>query len=59
METKFNYDLCEERHERIEKDMADRNRRLEKVENRFIVLLTLLVFNLLGVLGTLFVQLTK
>ncbi len=55
----YNHKLCEERHERIDEVFKNTIRRLEKVENRFILFLTLLITNLLGVCGTLFVLLTK
>ncbi len=54
METNFNYNLCEERHERIDDSMKVLFRGLEKVSNRFILFLTLLSLNLLGVIGILF-----
>lgn len=55
----FNLQLCEERHERIDDGMKNINMRLDKVENRFIVFLTLLCANLLGVVGSLFLLLTR
>jgi len=55
----FNQALCEERHKNIEVDMNDLKMGLQKVSNRFIVFLTLLSLNLLGVIGILVVTLLR
>jgi hypothetical protein len=52
----YNYKLCEERHKNIEGDMDELKRGLLKVNNRFIVFLTMLSLNLLGVVCTLVVM---
>ena len=55
----YNYDVCQERHERIGKDMAEFKSGLNKVNNRFIILLTMLSMNLLGVVATLAIMWLK
>lgn len=58
VDKQFNYDLCEERHGFIKGAFGDMNNRIKKVENRFLVIMTTLVINLLGVICTLGVLLT-
>ena len=49
MTGEFNHDLCEERHDFIEKKFDKHDKRIKKAENRFLTILTMLVMNLLGV----------
>ena len=53
----YNFKLCEERHDMIEDFLKNVTRRLEKVENRFIIFLSLLTLNLIGVIATLTITL--
>ena len=55
----FNADLCTKQHEYIEKSFDKFDRRLKRVENRFLALITLLITNLLGVIAVLGVLLAK
>ena len=55
----FNTELCTERHEYIEKSFDSFDKRLKKVENRFLALITLLIGNLIGVIAVLGVLLIK
>ena len=55
----FNHKLWEERHYNIKEEFKDMDGRIKKVENRFITILTLLIANLIGISGTLFIILVK
>jgi len=66
----FNPELCQERHEfitrkfddtddKINKAEAKMDARIKKVENRFLIIMTILVSNLIGVICTLGVLLVK
>lgn len=50
----YNWELCQQRHRDIEDDMKEVKDGLSKVSNRFIILLTLLAANLIGVAANLF-----
>lgn len=58
-EHNYNWELCQSRHEAIGKDMDELKSGLNKVNNRFIVLLTMLSMNLLGVVATLAIMWLK
>lgn len=47
----YNYALCEERHETIKTESTEMFDRLKKIENRFLVIVTLLIANLMGIIG--------
>jgi len=53
MAEEYNPKNCEERHHFINKGFEKMDIRLKKVENRFLAIMTILVVNLLGVIGTL------
>ncbi len=53
MDGKYNHDLCEERHEFIPKEFEKVWIKIKQLENRFLVILTLLIANLLGVVAVL------
>jgi len=53
MSEDFNSELCKERHKFINKGFDKMDTRLKKVENRFFAIMTVLVINLFGVIGTL------
>lgn len=55
----YNWELCQSRHKEIEADMKEVKHEISKVSNRFLVLLTMLSMNLLGVAATLFYLLIK
>jgi len=59
----YNQRLCEERHRHIEEKfqtMGDNiNNRLDKLENRFLAIITTLVFNLLGVIVTVIILILR
>ena len=55
--TGFNVKLCDERHERIDQDLADERTRIRTLEGRFLALVTLLSANLLALTATLAVKL--
>lgn len=55
----YNWELCQDRHRKIEKAEAKVDKRLKKVENRWVVLLTIMVITLLTVVGNLVVLLTR
>lgn len=62
----YNQGLCEERHHTIDKafgyfkdEIGKHDMRIKKVENRFLAIMTALVLNLLGVVGTLAVLLLR
>lgn len=53
MDDKYNYKLCEDRHKRIPKEFEKVWIKIKQLENRFLVILTLLIANLLGVVAVL------
>jgi len=55
----FNFELCQERHENIDEDIKEMKLGLKSVNNRFLIFMTGLALNLLGVAATLAVLLTK
>jgi hypothetical protein len=55
----FNLDLCTERHGNIKIEFNRTDTRLKKVENRFLMIITALALNLLGVVATLLVILSQ
>lgn len=55
----YNWQLCQERHEDIKIEEADVSKRLKKVENRWVVVLTIMVITLATVVGNLIVLLTR
>ncbi len=55
----FNKELCEERHEYLRDWCDDMEKRMQKVSNRFIIMLTGLSLNLAGVVILLLIQLGK
>ena len=50
MTDEFNKELCEERHEYLKDWSEGMEKRMQKVSNRFIVLLTGICLNLIGVI---------
>jgi len=58
-ERQYNYELCEERHGNITEAFQRQGERIGKVENRFLAIMTILVVNLLGIVGTLAVLLLR
>jgi len=57
--TDYNFELCEARHQGLGESLREIKGRLSKVENRFLALITGILLNLLGVVGTLIILLTK
>ena len=55
----YNWALCEERHEYIAKWSEEIKKRMKAVENRFVVILTVLSLNLIGVIGILIATIIK
>ena len=55
----FNKELCDEKHGTLNEWCNKLEIRVKSVENRFLAMVTLLVFNLLGVAGTLLILLAK
>ena len=55
----FNPELCDERHGDIKAMFKEIFLRLKKVENRFLAIMTALVFNLFGIVGILIAVLVK
>ena len=55
----FNSELCDERHGDIKAMFKEIFSRLKKVENRFLAIMTALVFNLFGIVGILIAVLVK
>jgi len=55
----YNFKLCEERHEDIKEAFKKMDSRMHKVENRFLIILTALIVNLLGVVSSLVILLFK
>lgn len=53
----YNWELCQMRHKDIEEDMKALKQDVQKVSNRFIILLTMLSMTLLGVAANLLIQL--
>ncbi len=51
-EHEFNWELCQTRHVKLDEDMKQVKIQLGKVSNRFIILLTMLSMNLVGVAAT-------
>jgi hypothetical protein len=49
----FNKDLCEERHKHLQEWCEEIEIKIQKVSNRFLMLLTGLCLNLIGVIATL------
>jgi len=49
----FNPALCEERHDDIKKDRVEMFNRLKAIEGRWLVLMTALAANLVGVIAIL------
>ena len=49
----FNFKLCQERHDKLDKWCADMEQRMRTVSNRFIILLTGICLNLVGVIAIL------
>jgi len=50
MNEPFNYELCQERHENLGEDMQLIHKRLKSVENRFLMIVGILLTNLVGVI---------
>jgi len=56
MVDEFNQSHCDERHLAL-KDICEKlNMRLDKVENRFLIMITTLTLNLVGVISLLIIQ---
>ena len=49
MAEEYNHELCQERHTYLKKWCKDMEDRVSKVNNRFIIMLTGLCLNLVGV----------
>ncbi len=50
MSEEYNHDLCEERHEYLSKWVKEIKDRMGKLENRFLMIMTTLSLNLVGVI---------
>ena len=59
MEEAYNYELCQERHTYLKNWCEDMEDKVGKVSNRFIIMLTGLCLNLVGVVILLIIQLSK
>ena len=63
VDEQYNPGLCKERHRHIEEKFANMDviytNRLDKLENRFLKIMTVLVFNLLGILVTLILMIIR
>ena len=55
----FNKELCEERHEYLKEWCEGMEKKQQKTSNRFIMMLTGLSLNLVGVVILLIIQLAK
>jgi hypothetical protein len=47
LDIEYNFRLCQERHKKLDSSFSQVNARIEKIENRFLVLITLLIANLI------------
>ncbi len=52
----YNHELCQERHELIPKELEKVWLKIKQLENRFLIIVTMLVANLVGVLGVLLIK---
>ena len=52
----YNPELCKERHTKVDWRQAQFEKRLDKLEDRFLAMLTTLIMNLVGVLFLIGVQ---
>ena len=59
MPEEFNYKLCEERHEFLNKWAEEIESRMKSLNNRFLVIMTTLSLNLIGVIIILAVMFLK
>ena len=50
MPEEYNYQLCEERHEYLAQWSEEIKNRMGKIENRFLMIMTTLSLNLIGVI---------
>ena len=55
----FNKKLCDERHDFIVTSFEKISSRLDRVEDRFLVIMTTLVITLVGVIANLVMQMLK
>jgi len=55
----FSQSHCDERHTRLDRVCESMDRRLEKVENRFLITVTTLTLNLIGVISLLIIQIAR
>ena len=49
----FDFIRCQERHKEIREDISEIFKRLKVAENRWLVLMTTMTFNLLGIIAIL------
>ena len=56
MMEEYNHELCQERHTYIKTWCEDMEKKVQKVSNRFIMMLTGLTLNLVGVVILLIIQ---
>ena len=54
--TEYDHELCQDRHKRIPEEFKRMWDKIKQIENRFLITITLLLANLLGVIGILLVQ---
>ena len=59
MVEEYNHELCQERHTYLKNWCEDMENQVRKVSNRFIIMLTGLCLNLVGVVILLIIQLSK
>ncbi len=52
----YNHELCQDRHSRIPKEFEKVGNKIKGIENRFLITITLLLANLLGIIGVLLVK---
>jgi len=55
----YNFELCESKHNSIDRTLEKIDQRIGRVENRFLALITGIVLNLLGVVGTLIILISR
>ena len=55
----YNANWCADKHKHIDEELGKCDKRLSKVENRFLAMITILIMNLLGIIGTLSIILIK
>ena len=52
----YNHDLCEDRHKRIPGEFEKMWTKIRQLENRFLLIVAMLIANLVGVIGVLLVK---